>query len=125
MEHSETRNFPDGGSEIVQEASPLVSCFWCERLHPGEHPLAVCPACAARYSAMRSLEMSGPYPLSEIFAPFQRLGGRDQHEGTGIGLAICRKIVERHGGEISAKSTLGQDSTFIVTLPVVHGKEIN
>lgn len=65
MEHSETLNFTGGGSEIVQRASPLVSCFWCERLHPGEHPLAVCPACAARYSTMRSLEMSGPYPLSD------------------------------------------------------------
>jgi hypothetical protein len=65
MEHSETRDFTDGWSKIVQEASPLVSCFWCERLHPGEHPLAVCPACAARYSTMRSLEMSGPYPLSD------------------------------------------------------------
>ena len=63
--------------------------------------------------------------LARILAPFQRLGGRDQHAGTGIGLAICRKIVERHGGEILAKSTLGQGSTFIVTLPVVHGKEIN
>jgi hypothetical protein len=65
MEHSETRDFTDSWSEIVQEASPLVSCFWCERLHPGEHPLAVCPACAAGYSAMRSLEMSGSYPLSD------------------------------------------------------------
>jgi hypothetical protein len=65
MEHSDTLNFTDGGSEIVQRASPLVSCFWCERLHPGEHPLAICPACAARCSAMRTLEMSGPYPLSD------------------------------------------------------------
>jgi rubrerythrin len=48
MEHSENRDFTDGRSEIVQEALPLVSCFWCERLHPGEHPLSVCPACAAR-----------------------------------------------------------------------------
>ena len=60
-----------------------------------------------------------------IFAPFQRLGGHGQHAGTGIGLAICRKIVERHDGEICAKSTRGQGSTFIVTLPVVHGKEMN
>jgi hypothetical protein len=65
MEQSEGLDFTDGRSEIVQEASPLVSCFWCERLHPGEHPLSVCPACAARYSTVKSLEMSGSYPLSD------------------------------------------------------------
>jgi hypothetical protein len=54
---------PDRRSE--QETSPLAGCFWCERLHPGEHPLSVCPACAARLSTMRSLEMNGPYPLSD------------------------------------------------------------
>jgi PAS domain S-box-containing protein len=61
--------------------------------------------------------------LDRIFTPFQRLCGRDPHQGTGMGLAICRKIVERHGGEISAKSTPGQGSTFIVTVPRVHRKE--
>jgi hypothetical protein len=65
MEKSEGRDFSDGQSVIVHEALPLVSCFWCERLHPGEHPLSVCPACAARYSIMRSLEMSGSYPLND------------------------------------------------------------
>jgi len=65
MKHSEPRDFTDGRSEIVQDPSPLVCCFWCERLHPGEHPLAVCPSCAARYSSMLSLEMSGSYPLND------------------------------------------------------------
>jgi hypothetical protein len=55
MEHSETRDFPHGGSEIVQEASPLVSCFWCERLHPGEHPLAPKAATRASPTATRAL----------------------------------------------------------------------
>ena len=64
MEQSESPGFTDRASEIVREAPLLVSCFWCERLHPGEHPLSVCPACAARYSIMRSLEMNGSYPLS-------------------------------------------------------------
>ncbi len=65
MEQSEGRNFTDRWSVTVQEAPPLVSCFWCERLHPGEHPLSVCPTCAASYSTMRSLEMSGSYTLSD------------------------------------------------------------
>jgi PAS domain S-box-containing protein len=53
-----------------------------------------------------------------IFQPFQRLVGRSQFEGSGMGLAICRKIVERHGGEINVQSKPGEGTTFIVTLPI-------
>ncbi len=53
-----------------------------------------------------------------IFQVFQRLHGRAQYAGSGIGLAICQKIVERHGGAITAVSTLGTGSTFRVYLPV-------
>jgi light-regulated signal transduction histidine kinase (bacteriophytochrome) len=57
-----------------------------------------------------------------IFGIFQRLHPRDVYEGTGIGLAICRRIVEYHGGQISAHSIPGQGSTFEVLLPVVPSK---
>lgn len=61
--------------------------------------------------------------VDRIFKPFQRLHGRScNYEGTGIGLAICRKIVERHDGSITAKSSLGQGATFIIQLPVTARK---
>jgi light-regulated signal transduction histidine kinase (bacteriophytochrome) len=56
----------------------------------------------------------------QIFVVFQRLHGRGEYEGTGIGLAICRKITDRHGGTIVAKSAEGQGAAFIVTLPVTQ-----
>jgi two-component system sensor kinase FixL len=52
-----------------------------------------------------------------IFQIFQRLHGRNEYQGTGIGLAICRKIVDRHGGAITAASSPGAGAKFIITLP--------
>ncbi len=56
--------------------------------------------------------------LERVFTVFQRLHGRTQYEGTGVGLAVCRKIAERHGGGITARSAPGRGAAFIVTLPV-------
>jgi PAS domain S-box-containing protein len=56
--------------------------------------------------------------LDRLFNLFQRLHGQSKYAGTGIGLAVCRKIVERHGGSITARSAPGQGATFVISLPL-------
>lgn len=59
-----------------------------------------------------------PKFAEKIFAPFQRLHSRDEYKGTGIGLAIVRQSIERHGGRVWVESEPGQGSAFYVALPV-------
>ena len=59
-----------------------------------------------------------------IFKPFERLHGRSKYDGTGMGLAICQKIVRHHGGVINAKSSPGQGATFSITLPARQKEKV-
>lgn len=61
--------------------------------------------------------------LDKIFTIFQRLHGRQEYPGTGVGLAVVRRIVERHHGHITAKSQLGEGSEFMIRLPISQKKE--
>ena len=58
--------------------------------------------------------------MEQIFTLFKRLNDTNEYEGTGIGLAICKKIVEQHKGFIAATSKLNEGSTFIISLPITN-----
>ena len=96
---------------------PLVK-VWCERVASGGDREGTAGGELCRISVSdNGIGFDEKY-LDRIFTVFQRLHGRHQYEGTGVGLAVVRRIAERHGGSVTAASEPGRGSTFVVTLPV-------
>jgi PAS domain S-box-containing protein len=93
------------------EVAPVVKVYGLPRNHHG-----VSPDTCEIVVEDNGIGFDEKYS-DKIFRVFQRLHGRGQYEGTGIGLAVCRKIVERHGGSIVATSTPGAGAKFTVNLP--------
>lgn len=96
--------------------SPEVRIY-CEEDLAGLNPRDVTKKYCRIYVEDNGIGFDQKY-AEQIFEMFKRLHHHDEYEGTGIGLAFCKKIVEQHEGFISARSALNQGSTFIISLPV-------
>ncbi|GAB4030014.1 PAS domain S-box protein [Spirosoma gilvum] len=101
---------------------PLIQ-IQTERVKAHELPTAVRPGRSVDAYHRISVSDNGigfdEKYIDRIFQVFQRLHGRNEFAGTGIGLAICEKVVANHGGAITANSKPGQGATFIVYLPII------
>ena len=98
------------------EVPPLVK-VWCERVATGCDKEGTAEGDLCRiFVEDNGIGFDEKY-LDRIFTVFQRLHGRHAYEGTGVGLAVCSRIAERHSGSITATSEPGRGSTFVVTLP--------
>jgi two-component system, LuxR family, sensor kinase FixL len=101
---------PDGAPEVRIEAEYL------------DRDGGLVPASAAASSVRIRVRDNGigfePEYAERIFELFQRLHGRERYDGTGIGLGVCRRIVTRHGGTITAEGRPGKGATFTITLPL-------
>ena len=104
------QNLIGNALKFHRPGEPPVVKVWCERAASPEGELC------RIHVADNGIGFDEKY-LDRIFTVFQRLHGRHEYEGTGVGLAVCRRIVERHGGGITATSEPGRGSTFVVTLP--------
>lgn len=99
------RNLISNAVKYNQSDPPVIDIGWEEKQDK-----------AALYVKDNGIGIDNKF-FDRIFVVFQRLHGRQEYSGTGVGLTLCRKIVERHGGAIRVESQKGQGSTFFFTLP--------
>jgi light-regulated signal transduction histidine kinase (bacteriophytochrome) len=96
--------------------SPPVSAL-AQRCRPSSVPTWCGTPWASRLHSARNGIGIDPQYFERIFQAFQRLHNQRKYAGSGIGLAICKKIVERHGGDIWVTSETGKDATFSFSNP--------
>jgi signal transduction histidine kinase len=106
------QNLISNGLKFHRDGVPPVVKISSRKLNSGPRNSAVCEI------SITDNGIGFEHADSErMFEVFQRLHSRSEYEGTGIGLAICKKIVERHGGTITAQGKPGEGATFIIRLP--------
>lgn len=115
-------NLLSNALKFRQPDTPPIIRIRCQKISSLNLPASIKPAHWAEYYYRIDIADNGigfdPKYIDRIFQVFQRLHGRQHYTGTGIGLAICEKVVINHGGAITATSQPGKGSTFIVYLPV-------
>ncbi len=97
------------------------------KFHGSEPPRIHVSACRSGVQWIFSVRDNGigiaPEHQERIFEIFQRLHSRDRYPGTGIGLAVCKRVVQRFGGTIGVESRPGQGSTFSFSIPARKERE--
>src|SRR3989454_94849 len=113
-------------TQLVQLLQNLVGN--AIKFRGGERPLVHVSAQPGATECVFAVRDNGigiaPEYFERIFVIFQRLHARGEYPGTGIGLAVCRRIAERHGGRIWVESAPGQGSTFYFALPTGNGGQV-
>jgi light-regulated signal transduction histidine kinase (bacteriophytochrome) len=115
------RNLISNSLKFHRQGIPPVIHITSEHLPEPPPELAKVAVAGTAYCRLRVTDNGIGFEqkyADRIFTMFQRLHPRTKYEGTGVGLALCRKIVERHQGTITVTSSVDRGSTFIVTLPV-------